>query len=159
MTEKFFQGMLAVYDWSLKWALRARPVVMATFVIVLAATAYMFIKIPKGFIPDQDSDQLQVYTEAAQGTSYYQMVEYEKKIADVVAADPNVDALMASVGGTTATNLGGPNYGSLVVHLKPRNRRELGVNDLIRKLRPELSGFPGMKIYLQNPPTIKLAGR
>ena len=159
MTEKFFQGMLAVYDWSLKWALRARPVVMATFVIVLAATAYMFIKIPKGFIPDQDSDQLQVYTEAAQGTSYYQMVEYEKKIADVVAADPNVDALMASVGGTTATNLGGPNYGSLVVHLKPRNRRQLGVNDLIRKLRPELSGFPGMKIYLQNPPTIQIGGK
>jgi HAE1 family hydrophobic/amphiphilic exporter-1 len=159
LTEKFFQGMLAVYDWSLKWALRARPVVMATFVIVLAATAYMFIKIPKGFIPDQDSDQLQVYTEAAQGTSYYQMVEYEKKIADVVAADPNVDALMASVGGTTATNLGGPNYGSLVVHLKPRNRRQLGVNDLIRKLRPELSGFPGMKIYLQNPPTIQIGGK
>jgi hydrophobic/amphiphilic exporter-1 (mainly G- bacteria), HAE1 family len=159
LTEKFFEGMVAVYDWSLKWALRARPVVMATFVIVLAATAYMFIKIPKGFIPDQDSDQLQVYTEAAQGTSYYQMVEYEKKIADVVAADPNVDALMASVGGTTATNLGGPNYGSLVVHLKPRNRRELGVNDLIRKLRPELSGFPGMKIYLQNPPTIQIGGK
>ncbi|PWU00965.1 MAG: acriflavine resistance protein B [Terriglobia bacterium] len=158
-TEKFFEGMLSVYDWSLKWALRARPVVMATFVIVLAATGYMFLKIPKGFIPDQDTDQLQVYTEAAQGTSYYQMVEYEKKIADVVSADANVDALMASVGGATATNLGGPNYGSLVVHLKPRSQRALGVNDLIRKLRPELSGFPGMKIYLQNPPTIQIGGK
>ena len=159
MTERFFEGMLRVYDWSLQLALRFRPAVMATFVIVLGATLYMFVKIPKGFIPDQDSDQLQVYTEAAQGTSYYQMLEYEKKIADMVANDPNVDALMASIGGTTSTNLGGPNYGSLVVHLKPRSERPLGVNDLIKKLRPELSTFAGMKVYLQNPPTIQIGGK
>ncbi len=159
VTEKFFDGMLAVYDWSLKWALRFRPVVMATFVIVLGATLYMMVKIPKGFIPDQDTDQLQVYTEAAQGTSYYQMLDYEKKIADTVANDPNVDALMASIGGATSTNLGGPNYGSLVVHLKPRSQRPLGVNDLIKKLRPELARYPGMKAYLQNPPTIQIGGK
>ena len=158
-TEKFFEGMLRVYDWSLQLALRFRPAVMATFVVVLGATLYMFVKIPKGFIPDQDTDQLQIYTEAAQGTSYYQMLDYEKKVADTVANDPNVDALMASIGGTTATNLGGPNYGSLVVHLKPRNQRALGVNDLIRKLRPELGGYPGMKAYLQNPPTIQIGGK
>ncbi|MBZ5575804.1 MAG: efflux RND transporter permease subunit [Acidobacteriia bacterium] len=158
-TEKFFEGMLRVYDATLQWALRVRPVVMATFVIVLAATVYMFVKIPKGFIPDQDTDQLQIYTEAAQGTSYYQMVDYQKRIADRVAADPNVEALMASVGGTTATNLGGPNYGSLVIHLKPRSQRALGVNDLIKKLRPELARFPGMKAYLQNPPTIQIGGK
>jgi hydrophobic/amphiphilic exporter-1 (mainly G- bacteria), HAE1 family len=158
-TEKFFEGMLSVYDRSLQWALRLRPAVMATFVVVLAATLYMFVKIPKGFIPDQDTDQLQIYTEAAQGTSYYQMVEYQKKIADMVATDPNVEALMASVGGTTATNLGGPNYGSLVIHLKPRNQRALGVNDLIKKLRPELARYPGMNAYLQNPPTIQIGGK
>ena len=159
VTEKFFEGMLAVYDSTLQWALRLRPAVMATFVIVLGATLYMFVKIPKGFIPDQDTDQLQIYTEAEQGTSYYQMVEYQKQIADVVAADPNVDALMASVGGTTATNLGGPNYGSLVVHLKPRSERALGVDDLIKKLRPELARVPGMRSYLQNPPTIQIGGK
>ncbi len=158
-TESFFEGMLWVYDRTLQWALRLRPAVMATFVIVLGATLYMFVNIPKGFIPDQDTDQLQVYTEAAQGTSYYQMLEYQKRIADMVSADPNVDALMASVGGTTATNLGGPNYGSLVVHLKPRSQRALGVNDLIKKLRPELAGYPGMKAYLQNPPTIQIGGK
>ena len=158
-TEKFFEGMLSVYDRSLQWALRLRPAVMATFVVVLAATLYMFVKIPKGFIPDQDTDQLQIYTEAAQGTSYYQMVEYQKKIADMVATDPNVEALMASVGGTTATNLGGPNYGSLVIHLKPRSQRALGVNDLIKKLRPELARYPGMKAYSQNPPTIQIGGK
>ena len=158
-TERFFDGMLRVYDRSLQLALRFRPAVMATFVIVLAATGYMFIKIPNGFIPDQDTDQLQVYTEAAQGTSYYQMLQYQQRIADVVANDPNVDALMASIGGTTATNLGGPNYGQLVVHLKPRNQRQLGVNDLIRKLRPQMAAIPGIKAYPQNPPTIQIGGK
>ena len=159
VTEKFFDGMLRVYDSSLQWALRCRPLVMATFVIVLGATLYFFVKIPKGFIPDQDTDQLQVYTEAAQGTSYYQMLQYEKNAADTVANDPNVDALMASIGGTTSTNLGGPNYGSLVVHLKPRSQRQLGVNDLIKKLRPQLAAYPGMKAYPQNPPTIQIGGK
>jgi HAE1 family hydrophobic/amphiphilic exporter-1 len=159
MTEKFFEGLLWLYDRSLQWALRFRPVTMAIFVVVLAATGYMFVQIPKGFIPDQDTDQLQIYTEAAQGTSYYQMVDYQQKIADIVAADPNVEALSASVGGTTATNLGGPNYGQLVVHLKPRNQRKLNVAQIIDKLRPELANFPGMKVYPQNPPTIQIGGK
>ena len=159
VTEKFFQGMLHVYDVSLRWVLHYRPVTMAVSAVVLAATLYMFVTIPKGFIPDQDTDQMQVYTEAAQGTSYYQMVDYEQKIADLVSKDPNVDSLMASVGGTTASNLGGPNYGELVVHLKPRNKRRLGVNDIVKELRPKLAGLAGIKSYLQNPPTIQIGGQ
>src|SRR6266536_3415504 len=128
-TEKFFDGMLHVYDVTLQSALRHRVLMMFSFIVVLGATLYMFVKIPKGFIPDQDTDQLTVITEAAQGTSYYQMVGYEQQIAQSVAADPNVDSLMASVGGATASQLGGPNYGQLVVHLKHRNQRKLGVNE------------------------------
>jgi HAE1 family hydrophobic/amphiphilic exporter-1 len=159
VTERFFDGMLHVYDVSLTWVLRYRPVTMVVSAVVLAATLYMFVTIPKGFIPDQDTDQMQVYTEASQGTSYYQMVDYEQKIADLVSKDPNVDSLMASVGGTTASNLGGPNFGELVVHLKPRSKRRLGVNDIIKELRPKLAGLAGMKSYLQNPPTIQIGGQ
>src|ERR1019366_7287973 len=148
LTEKFFQGML-----------RARPAMMVSFVLVLGATMYMFVAIPKGFIPDQDTDQLQIITEAQQGTSYYQMVDYVKQIADEVAQDPNTEALMASVGGTTASDLGGPNYGELVIHLKPRSQRKLGVNDIIRELRPRLAGYVGVKSYLLNPPTIQIGGQ
>ena len=157
-TERFFDGMLRVYDSSLQWVLRYRPATMGVAALVLAATLYMFVAIPKGFIPDQDTDQMQVYTEAAQGTSYYQMVDYEQRIAAEVAKDPNVDSLMASVGGATASTLGGPNYGELVVHLKPRSHRKLGVNDVIREVRPKLN-FPGMKVYVQNPPTIRIGGK
>jgi HAE1 family hydrophobic/amphiphilic exporter-1 len=70
-----------------------------------------------------------------------------------------VDSLVASVGGTTASNLGGPNYGQLVVHLKPRTKRKLGVEDLIKDLRPKLGAIAGMKTYLQNPPTIRIGGQ
>jgi HAE1 family hydrophobic/amphiphilic exporter-1 len=159
VTERFFDGMLHTYDVTLKLALRHRVMMMVSFVVVLAATGYMFVTIPKGFIPDQDTDQMSVITEAAQGTSYYQMVDYIQEIAKTVADDPNVESLMASVGGTTASNMGGPNYGQLVVHLKPRNARPLGVNDIIKELRPKLNAFPGMKIYMQNPPTIRIGGQ
>ncbi len=159
ITEKFFDALLRAYDVTLQWALRFRPVTMAASVLVLAATLFMFVRIPKGFIPDQDTDQLQVYTEAAQGTSYYQMVEYQKGIAEMVSKDPNVVSLMSSVGGATSSNLGGPNYGELVVHLKPRHQRDMSVDQIIQSLRPKVAGFPGMKVYLQNPPTIRIGGK
>jgi hydrophobic/amphiphilic exporter-1 (mainly G- bacteria), HAE1 family len=158
-TEGFFQWMLRVYDRTLLIALRHRPAMMLSFVLVLGATMYMFVAIPKGFIPDQDTDQLQISTEAAQGTSYYEMVGYEQKIAQTVSQDPNVDSLMASVGGTTASNLGGPNYGELVIHLKPRNQRQLGVNEIIKELRPQLASQVGVRSYLENPPTIQIGGQ
>jgi hydrophobic/amphiphilic exporter-1 (mainly G- bacteria), HAE1 family len=159
LTERFFDGMLHIYDVTLQLALRHRIVMMLSFVAVLGSTMYMFVKIPKGFIPDQDTDQMTVITEAAQGTSYYQMVNYEQEIAQRVADDPNVESLMASVGGSTASSMGGPNYGQLVVHLKRRNQRQLGVDAVIRELRPKLAAVPGMKVYLQNPPTIRIGGQ
>jgi HAE1 family hydrophobic/amphiphilic exporter-1 len=158
-TERFFAGMLRMYDHSLQFVLRHRPAMMLSFVLVLGATMYMFITIPKGFIPDQDTDQLHIITEAQQGTSYYQMVDFEQKIAKEVAGNPNVDSLMASVGGTTASNLGGPNYGELVIHLKPRSQRALNVDGIIKDLRPKLAAYAGVRSYLQNPPTIQIGGQ
>ena len=65
-----FEGMLHVYDRSLRWVLRHRPVMLAVFVAVLGATGYLYVMVPKGFIPDADNDKFNVKTEAAQGTSY-----------------------------------------------------------------------------------------
>jgi HAE1 family hydrophobic/amphiphilic exporter-1 len=158
-TERFFEALLRVYDYTLQIVLRHRGLTMAASLLVLAGTVVMFIKIPKGFIPDQDTDQVYAVTEAAQGTSYYQMVDYQKRVAEVFRTNPDVQALMSTVGGTSASTLGGPNYGELVVHLKPRSQRKLLVNDIIADLRPQLSNFPGMRVYLQNPPTIRIGGQ
>src|SRR5579871_2225714 len=101
ITEKFFEGMLRVYDRTLQVVLRHRALTMAASLLVLAATVVMFVRIPKGFIPDQDTDQIYAVTEAAQGTSYYQMVEYQKAVAEVFRTNKNVVALMSTVGGTS----------------------------------------------------------
>ena len=158
-TERFFEGMLRVYDRTLQIVLRHRALTMGASALVLAGTLFMFVAIPKGFIPDQDTDQIYAVTEAAQGTSFYQMVEYQKAVAEVFRTNKNVLALMSTVGGTSASTLGGPNYGELVVHLKPRAQRDELVNQIIEELRPKLSNFPGMRVYLQNPPTIRIGGQ
>ena len=158
-TEKFFDSMLRGYDTTLKIVLRHRLFTMATFVIVLAATVWMFMDIPKGFIPDQDTDQISVITEALQGTSYFQMLEYQKQVNAIVRANPDVAALMSTVGGTAATTVGGPNFGQLLVRLKPRATRKNGVNAIMKALQPQLDQVPGMKVYLQNPPTIRIGGQ
>jgi HAE1 family hydrophobic/amphiphilic exporter-1 len=159
VTERFFAGMLGAYERSLQVVLRHRPATMATSLVVLVATLAMFAAIPKGFIPDQDTDQLIAVTEAAQGTSYLQMVEYQKQVAEVIRRHPDVEALMSTVGGTSSSTLGGPNFGQMVVRLKPRGERDKLVNAVIEDLRPSVSGFTGMRVYLQNPPTIRIGGQ
>jgi HAE1 family hydrophobic/amphiphilic exporter-1 len=158
-TEWLLEKMLLVYEVSLSWVLRHRAPTLAVFVITLVATVWMFIVIPKGFIPDQDTDQMVVVTEAAQGTSYFKMVDHQQEVAKALQQNPNVDSLVSNVGGTASTTLGGPNFGQMVVHLKPRRERELLVNDIIKDLRVKLADFPGMRVFLQNPPTVQLGGQ
>src|SRR6202049_1614110 len=100
VTERFFDGMLHLYDVTLQSVLRFRGVTMVVSLVVLVVTAVMFIQIPKGFIPDQDTDQIQVITEAAQGTSFIQMSQYQRAISEVFRNDENVEVFMSTVGGT-----------------------------------------------------------
>ncbi|HTD43412.1 MAG TPA: efflux RND transporter permease subunit [Bryobacteraceae bacterium] len=158
-TEAGFTAILTFYDRTLQWVLRHRAATMAASGLVLVATAWMFIVIPKGFVPDQDTNQLAAITEAAQGTSFNQMAIYQRQAAAVVQTDPDVEALMSTIGGTASTNLGGPNFGQLTVRLKPRSQRKRSVEKIIADLRPRLARIPGLNVYLQNPPTISLGGQ
>ncbi|MCE5307962.1 MAG: efflux RND transporter permease subunit [Acidobacteriales bacterium] len=159
VTESFFDGMLHAYDVSLQWVLRYRPVTMVIFVVVLAATAVLFVIIPKGFIPDQDTDQMAVTTEGVQGASFDEMVALQHQVAGVVNADPDVDSLVSTVGGAASSSLGGQNFGQIVVHLRPRSDRDVLVGDIIARMKPKLAKLPGVKSYLQNPPTIRIGGQ
>jgi len=158
-TERVFESMLHWYDVTLQIVLRHRVWTMVSAAGVVALTAWLFIVIPKGFIPNQDTDQIAVTTEASQGTSYDHLVEYQNTVADIIRKDPNVDALVTTVGGSASATLGGPNLGQIVVHLKPRAQRNEFADQIIDKLRPELSRIPGMQIYLQNPPVIRIGGQ
>ncbi len=158
VTERAFQSMLDAYDRTLRVVLEHRPATMAAFVLVLLGTVALFIVVPKGFIPDQDTDQISVTTEAAQGTAYDQLVKYQAQVAEIISQDPNVEGLVSTIGGQAANTLGGPNLGQIVVHLKPRDERRELANDIIAKLRPQLAGVAGMQVYLQNPPTVRIGG-
>jgi HAE1 family hydrophobic/amphiphilic exporter-1 len=159
VTERAFERLLHAYDRSLQLVLRHREAMMGAFAVVLVATAVLFIGSAKGFIPDQDTDQLVVVTEAAQGTSYWKLVEYQNQVADIIRRNPNVDALVSTVGGTAATTLGGPNLGQIVVHLKPRAERDQSVTEIINALQPQVEKVPGMLVFLQNPPTVRIGGQ
>jgi HAE1 family hydrophobic/amphiphilic exporter-1 len=158
-TEAFLEWMLRVYDHTLQVCLRHRAATMLASLVVLSGTVYMFLVIPKGFIPDQDTNQISGVTEATQGISFYQMINYQRAAGAIIQQDPDVEAFMSTIGGTAATNLGGPNYGQLTIRLKPRNQRKRGVAQIIADLRPKLADIPGINVYLQNPPTINLSGQ
>jgi HAE1 family hydrophobic/amphiphilic exporter-1 len=97
-----------------------------------------------------------VTTEAVEGISFESLVEHQKTVASIVKADPNVAAFMSNAGARGPFGRG--NAGSLFIRLKPRSERELGVDELITQFRPKLAQVPGMRVYLQNPPPLRIGG-
>src|SRR5205814_4973002 len=159
VTERAFQKWLTGYDRTLQIVMRHRVATLIAFAVLLLSTAILFIVVPKGFIPDQDASQISVVTEAAQGTAYGKLVEYQDRVADIIRRDPNVEALVSTIGGNASMTLGGPNLGQIVVTLKPRSERNELVGDIIEKLRPQLDEVVGMKLFMQNPPTIRIGAQ
>jgi HAE1 family hydrophobic/amphiphilic exporter-1 len=153
--ERQFGRLYGAYEWSLGHVLRHRPVMMAVFVGVLIATIKMFGVVPKGFIPDQDNDTLNVSVQAAQGTSYYEMVQNVTKIANIINANPFVDTFFASTGG----GFGSMNYARFNLQLKPRADRPLSAAEIAQQIRPQLLRFPGFRAFVSLPPAIQIGGR
>ncbi|MFP5212310.1 MAG: efflux RND transporter permease subunit, partial [Acidobacteriota bacterium] len=156
-SEAFFNGMLHVYDVTLKGALRYKRVTLFVSFALIGLTTYLFTVVPKDFIPSVDTGQVTGSTEAAQGTSFEAMVEHQKAVAAVIGKDPAVDGFMSVVGGGGGINTG--NTGRLFMHLKPRAERDVDANGFIQRLRPQLAAIPGIKTFMQNPPAIQLGGR
>ncbi|OGQ91886.1 MAG: acriflavine resistance protein B [Deltaproteobacteria bacterium RIFOXYA12_FULL_58_15] len=156
-SENLFARALALYDRGLVWSLGHRRTVIAFTVLVQLATVALFVLVPKGFIPSEDTGQIFAFTEVAQGTSFDVLVAHQREAAAIVAADENVDAFMSSAG--SRGGMGGTNAGMMFIHLKPRAERRLDADQVITKLRGKLSTLVGMRVFLQNPPTIRLGGR
>ena len=154
--ERFFDGMLRLYDFCLKVVLRHQWLTLATSVALVGVTGYLFWTIPKDFIPSQDTGQIIGFTEAAQGTSFDSMVEHQKALAEIVRQDPGVASYMSSVGATGSSPTG--NSGRLIMRLKSRDERKDTVDQIIQRLRPQLAAVPGITAFLQNPPSIRIGG-
>jgi HAE1 family hydrophobic/amphiphilic exporter-1 len=157
MSERVFDWMLAAYRWSLGHVMAHPRTTMLVSGIVLVATIYLFMVIPKGFIPSEDTGQINATTEAAQDISFESMVKHQQEAAAIVQQDPNVEAFMSSVGAGGANSTS--NNGRFLIRLKPTDQRKLSADEVIQELRPKLSRIPGLNVYLQNPPAINVGGR
>jgi HAE1 family hydrophobic/amphiphilic exporter-1 len=157
-SERVFDGMRNLYEWTLRGVIRHRFVTLIVAAGTVVATVMLYEVLPKGFIPNQDTDQLGGVTEMPQEASFESMVRLQLKAAAVIGADPNVDAYFSLVnaqGGPQGTG----NSGRLQLRLKPRAQRKLTPEQIIEELRPKLNRIPGIRTYLQNPPLIRVGGQ
>jgi HAE1 family hydrophobic/amphiphilic exporter-1 len=158
------------YDVTLRWVMKHHVTTMVASGVVLATTIHMFGLVPKGFIPSEDTGQIIINTEGAQGVSYEQMTHLQQQVAAVVAADGNVGSYFSRVGGGGGGETG--NSGRIFVVLKPRSERPKvcagtwfetcqarTADQIISDLRPKLYRIPGLRVSLQNPPVIRIGGR
>jgi HAE1 family hydrophobic/amphiphilic exporter-1 len=157
LSERTFKRMLEAYDWSLKKTLDHGPATLILSALILVATGYLFIIVPKGFLPSEDTNQIIGFTEASQGISFAAMEKRQKEVAAVISEDPNVEAFMSSIGPTGSSPAS--NTGRLNIRLKPRSERDRTVDEIIQELRPKLSAIPGIQVFLQNPPPVRIGGR
>ncbi|MDB6037773.1 MAG: acriflavin resistance protein, partial [Verrucomicrobiales bacterium] len=155
-SERFFDGLLHGYDTSLKFFMRHRVFTLSFSIVLTIVTAWLFTVIPKGFFPSEDTGQIFSITEAAQGTSYEAMRDHQIAAANIVAADPAIANFTSSIGlgGSTLTG----NSGRIFMRLKPRSVRHEHVDQIIQRLRGKLSVIPGFRVFLQNPPLVRIGG-
>jgi HAE1 family hydrophobic/amphiphilic exporter-1 len=154
-SERVFDGMLRVYEWTLRGVIRHRALTMLVAGGTLAASIYLFTVVPKGFIPSQDTGQFFAFTEAGQDVSFEGMVRNQQQLAAMVGANPNMELYMSMIG---ATN-GAINQGRIFAELKPRAQRSRSADEIINDMRGRLNSIPGMRAYPQNPPLIRVGGQ
>ncbi|MDA8324996.1 MAG: efflux RND transporter permease subunit, partial [Nitrospiraceae bacterium] len=154
-SERVFAWMLSAYDWSLKWVLRHRRTVFALWVALLVLTLYFFKMMPKGFLPSEDTGQIFAFTEATQGISFDSMKKHQHALMDIVEKDPDIEAFMSAIGPSGISIA--ENQGRMFMRLKPRNERP-GADQIIQQLRPKLAVVPGIDVFMQNLPPIRIGG-
>jgi len=151
-TETVYRRVLGFYQRTLAWVMDHRPASLAFSGGILAATAVLFVLVPKGFIPTEDTGQIQGTTETVEGSSFEAMRDHQLAVADVLKRDPYVAHFMSTVGGGTM------NQGRVSIRLTPLGQRP-SADQIIRELQPKLNAIPGIRTYLSVPPVIRIGGR
>ena len=152
-SERVYQRVLRRYEDSLAWVMQRRAWALVFSALILVATVGLFVMVPKGFLPSEDTSQIFGTTETVQGTSFDDLVRHQQQVMAILQQDPNVDGTMSFLGG------GQINQGRVFLQLKPRSQRDMSVDELIRYFNGKLAGIPGIQVFLQNPPPIRIGGR
>ncbi len=154
--ERFFERVRAIYERLLRAAMKHHRVTIGIALATFAATVVLFIVIPKGFFPDEDTGQIFCITEGAQDISFDAMKAHQQQAAKIVAANTNVAAFMSAIGLGGSTVSG--NNGRIFMRLKDRSERTQNVTEIIQDLRKQFAQIPGFSVYPQNPPLIRVGG-
>ena len=156
--ERFFEGILAGYRVTLDIALRFRFITLLTFFATVGLTGYLYVTIPKGFFPPQDTGVVIGLTEGAQDISFKRMMEVQTRLGEIIAADPDTQAFASGIG----PGVGGQtiNNGRMFIALKPWHERTGGTaQQYIARMRPKLATVQGGALYLQAAQDIRVGGR
>src|SRR5579872_3018613 len=147
LAERAINGMIAVYGRALRWVLDRQPLTLAVAVLTLAVTLGLYVMIPKGFFPVQDTGMIQGISEASQSISYQAMAKLQNRLAEAILQDPDVQGLSSFIGvdGTNQTQ----NTGRFLINLKPHDERKLSASQIIRRIQREVSGVVGVTLYMQ----------
>jgi HAE1 family hydrophobic/amphiphilic exporter-1 len=154
-SESVFNMVLAGYQRTLRLAMRHHLVVSLAALAMALITVWMFIKAAKGFLPNEDTGRIVISTEAEQGVAFEKMIELQQKAASIVSKNPAVESFMSRIGGGGAAR--SSNTGRLFLSLKPRSERP-PIDQIIDQLRADLSTIPGLKVFPQNPPSVRIGG-
>ncbi|HEY7435873.1 MAG TPA: efflux RND transporter permease subunit, partial [Methylomirabilota bacterium] len=155
-SERVFTAMLGVYERSLRLVLRHPRVTFGVFLATVVLTGYLFVIIPKGFIPNEDTGQVFAFTETSQDISFDGMMEHQLKVARIVGEQPYVQQFFSAIGASGSSVV--MNTGRIFMRLKPRAERP-PAEEIVQDLRKKLTGIPGINVYPQVLPTIRIGGQ
>jgi multidrug efflux pump subunit AcrB len=156
-TESFFKGMLDWYEAGLRWVLRHQLFVLGVAVVTLVATVWLYLIVPKGLLPQQDTGLILGITDAAQTISFRSMVQHQQAIAERVAKDPDVVYVASFVGGGSVNPT--QNSGRLYIGLKPRDERQASATEVIQRLREVTTDVEGISLFMQAVQDVQIDSR
>jgi multidrug efflux pump len=154
-SQRVFDWLLRHYETSLSWALRHARLTMLVAALTVCLNVYLYMIVPKGFFPEQDTGRIMGAIQADQDTSFQALQEKLAQFVSIVKADPAVATVVAFTGG----NQGSTNTGRMFMSLKPLAERKLSAPQVIARLRPKLAGVPGASLFLQTIQDLRIGGR
>jgi HAE1 family hydrophobic/amphiphilic exporter-1 len=153
LSERGFDALRRGYERSLEWVMRHRPLTLVFSALILALTGVLWTVIPKGLFPPDDTGSLNATAEAAQGTTFTEMLRYGKLASSKLATDTNVASYTVNVG-----SMGPSNQVNFSISLKPAGTRP-SADSMVHELTKVMSGIPGLQVFVTNPPAIRIGGR
>ncbi len=153
-SERFFQAINDAYRVSLRWVLDHKATGLALTILILGLNVFLYIVIPKGFFPQQDTGRMFGSVVAQQDISFDALNQKVQQYAAIVRSDPAVDTMVAFAGGGMSSN-----SGRMFVVLKPLQERKVSTDQVINRLRPKLARIPGSSLFMQTVQELNVGGR